>query len=69
VLKLTSQYNLPAKWKALAVHVIPAIMVWTGLGFPIDKAGIGILATALLTGVFDFIKGASDESNKDKPAS
>jgi len=36
--------------------LIPPLVTWTALGFPTDKAAIGILVAALLSASFAFIK-------------
>lgn len=40
----------------LAVFILPALITWTALGFPVGRAELGILASALLSGVLVFIK-------------
>ena len=38
------------------VFVLPAIGVWAGLGFPTSREALGILGSAIISGILVFIK-------------
>jgi len=38
------------------VFTLPAIITWTGLGMPTDRVSIGLLISAILSGVLVFLK-------------
>lgn len=40
----------------LLVFLLPPLITWTGLGFPTDRNSLGLLASAMLSGVLVFIK-------------
>ena len=40
----------------LLVFILPPISIWAGLGMPTDKAAIGILLSAMISGIIAFIK-------------
>ena len=40
----------------LLVFVLPPVITWTALGFPTGRAELGILASAVLSGILVFIK-------------
>lgn len=42
--------------KALLVHALPAIIVWGGLSFPLDRASLALLVTSEITAIFDLVK-------------
>ena len=47
------------------VFVLPSLITWTALGFPTDRASLGILSSAILSGTLAFIKellGIREES-------
>lgn len=41
----------------LALAILPPIIAWMGLGFPIDRTALAILATALGGAIFAWLKG------------
>jgi len=40
----------------LLVFMLPPLITWAGLGMPTDKGSLGILMSAILSGVLAFIK-------------
>jgi len=40
----------------LLVFVLPPLMVWAALGFPSSRTEVGILVSALISGVIAFVK-------------
>jgi len=40
----------------LLVFIIPPIITWAALGMPTDRLAIGILVSAILSGVLVFLK-------------
>ena len=38
------------------VFVLPPVITWTALGYPTDRASLGILGSAILSGILAFIK-------------
>lgn len=54
----------------LLVFILPSLSVWAGLGMPTDKAAIGILLSAMISGIIAFIKeilgGKAPTSEGDK---
>ena len=40
----------------LFVFILPAIGVWAGLGFPTSREALGILASAIISGILVFLK-------------
>ncbi len=36
--------------------VLPAFSVWSALGFPMDRAALGLLTTDIISGIIVFIK-------------
>lgn len=40
----------------LLVFILPSLITWSALGFPTGRAELGILASAMLSGVLVFIK-------------
>lgn len=40
----------------LFVFILPPIITWCGLGMPSDRSSIGILLSAMLSGVLAFTK-------------
>ena len=40
----------------LLVFILPAIATWCGLGFPTSKEALGILASAIISGILVFVK-------------
>jgi len=40
----------------LLIFILPAFGTWCGLGFPTDKAALGLLASAILSGILVFLK-------------
>lgn len=52
-------YELTDKEQAVVmflVFILPALVTWTGLGMPTDRAAIGILISALISGVIAALK-------------
>lgn len=40
----------------LLIFILPPLSVWMGLGFPMDKAALGILGSSIVSGILVFIK-------------
>lgn len=40
----------------LLVFILPPIITWAGLGMPTDRSALGLLLSAVLSGVLVFIK-------------
>lgn len=38
------------------VFMLPPLITWAGLGLPTDRVSLGLLISAILSGVFAFIK-------------
>lgn len=52
------------------VFVLPPIITWSALGFPTGRAELGILASAILSGVLAFVKeilGGKDSTLREEP--
>ena len=54
----------------LLVFILPPIITWAALGFPTDRLAIGILVSAILSGVLVFLKeilGGQPPPEEEKP--
>lgn len=62
----------------LLVFILPPIITWAALGMPTDRASLGILLSAVLSGILVFVKEllggtppkenpGSNPSNRDDP--
>jgi len=54
----------------LLVFVLPPIITWASLGMPTDRVALGILISAILSGVLAFIKeilGGKPPQEEDPP--
>jgi len=40
----------------LLVFLLPPLITWTALGYPTDRVSLGILGSALLSGILAFLK-------------
>jgi len=40
----------------LLVFILPPLITWAGLGMPTDRQSLGILLSAMLSGILAFIK-------------
>jgi len=40
----------------LLVFILPSVIAWAALGYPTDRTSLGILGSALLSGILVFIK-------------
>jgi len=52
-IKLT---DVQQAWLMLIVFVLPSLITWAALGYPTDRASLGILGSAILSGILAFIK-------------
>ena len=53
----------------LLVFVLPSLIAWTALGYPSDRASLGILGSSILSGILAFIKellGIKKEESRGK---
>jgi uncharacterized membrane protein YqaE (UPF0057 family) len=50
----------------LFAFFLPPLATWTALGFPSDRVALGILASALITGVIAFVKEALGTASPPK---
>jgi len=40
----------------LLVFLLPPVITWTALGYPTDRVSLGILGSAILSGILAFLK-------------
>jgi hypothetical protein len=54
----------------LLVFILPSLITWSALGFPTGRAELGILASAILSGILAFVKellGGRPPPEKEEP--
>ena len=52
------------------VFILPPIITWSALGFPTDRLAMGILVSAILSGVLVFLKeilGGQPPPHEEEP--